>query len=63
MFQEFSGGHGFAQQEALSADIDAAFASSPPAWQQLWQRDRAVLGLAAKARARRLDVAVQRLGL
>ena len=53
----------FAQQEALSADIDAAFASSPTAWQQLWQRDRAVLGLAAKARARRLDVAVQRLGL
>ena len=44
-------------------DIDAAFASSPTAWQQLWQRDRAVLGLAAKARTRRLDVAVQRLGL
>ncbi|MFC3939558.1 acyl-CoA dehydrogenase [Pseudomonas gingeri NCPPB 3146 = LMG 5327] len=48
----------FAQFEALKAELEAAFAQGPVAWRDMWLRDRAVLDIAAGARARRLAKAL-----
>ncbi|MCY1400003.1 hypothetical protein D9M71_150760 [compost metagenome] len=53
----------FAQFEALSAELDAAFAQGPAEWAALWQRDRGVLAIAGSARAKRLEKALAGLGL
>ncbi|KPA88416.1 MULTISPECIES: acyl-CoA dehydrogenase family protein [Pseudomonas] len=44
----------FAQFDGLKGELDEAFAAGPPAWREMWQRDRGVLDIAAGARARRL---------
>lgn len=49
----------FAQQRALAADLDAAFAAGPDRWAALWRRDRGLLQVAEAARARRLETARQ----
>ncbi|MCU1715666.1 acyl-CoA dehydrogenase family protein [Pseudomonas sp. 5P_3.1_Bac2] len=51
----------FAQFEALHAELDAALAGSPSHWQQLWQRDRGLLGIAKSARLKRLEKALAAL--
>ncbi|MNZ66570.1 hypothetical protein D3C78_847990 [compost metagenome] len=53
----------FAQFEALSTDLDAAFAQGPAEWAALWKRDRGVLGIAGSARAKRLERALGELGI
>lgn len=49
----------FAQQQALSSELDAAFATGPMHWAGLWQRDRGLLQIAESARAKRLEKARQ----
>lgn len=49
----------FAQQQALAAELDAAFAAAPAHWQALWQRDQGLLQIAEGARAKRLAKAWQ----
>lgn len=51
-----------AQRRALEPDIEQALRETAPQASTLWQRDRAILGLASAARARRLEQAVQALG-
>jgi hypothetical protein len=41
----------FAQFEGLKAEINQALAEGPPQWAAMWQRDQAVMDLAAGARA------------
>ena len=41
----------------------AAFAAGPADWAALWQRDHNLLNIAAGARAKRLDKALQALHL
>ncbi|MGO4000044.1 acyl-CoA dehydrogenase [Pseudomonas fluorescens] len=48
----------FAQFDSLKVAIDQAFAAGSPEWAALWQRDQAVLQLAAGARAKRLAKAL-----
>lgn len=49
----------FAQQQALAAELDGAFAAGPAHWQALWQRDKNLLQIAESARAKRLAKARQ----
>lgn len=49
----------FAQFDALRSELNEAFADGPSEWAALWGRDRAVLELAAGARAKRLAKALQ----
>ena len=53
----------FAQQLALKAELDSAFAGGSAHWAKLWQRDQAILQLATAARAKRLENALLALGL
>ena len=53
----------FAQQQALQAELDLAFAAGPEHWAALWQRDRNLLAIASTARTRRLDKALATLGM
>lgn len=48
----------FAQFEGLKAEINQALAEGPPQWAAMWQRDQAVMDLAAGARAKRLAKAL-----
>jgi hypothetical protein len=48
----------FAQFEGLKGEINAALAEGPPQWAAMWQRDQAVLDLAAGARGKRLAKAL-----
>ena len=48
----------FAQFEALKAEINEALAEGPPEWAAMWQRDQAVMDLAAGARGKRLAKAL-----
>ena len=53
----------FAQLAALRAEIDTAMQAGPALWAQLWQRDHHLLNIAASARAKRLEKALQGLAL
>lgn len=53
----------FAQSDGLEAELDAALATTPQPWAGLWRRDRSLLKLAAAARGKRLDKALESLGL
>ncbi|WP_160106883.1 acyl-CoA dehydrogenase family protein [Pseudomonas izuensis] len=48
----------FAQFEALKAEVNEALAEGPPEWAAMWQRDQAVMDLAAGARGKRLAKAL-----
>jgi hypothetical protein len=48
----------FAQFDGLKAELEQALADGPPPWATMWQRDRAVMDLAAGARAKRLAKAL-----
>jgi hypothetical protein len=48
----------FAQFEALKAELDQALADGPSEWAAMWQRDCAVMELAAGARGKRLAKAL-----
>ena len=48
----------FAQFEGLKAEINQALAEGPPQWAAMWQRDQAVMDLAAGARGKRLAKAL-----
>lgn len=50
----------FAGFEALTPQVDEALQAGPAHWNQLWQRDRGILGMAGAARAKRLEKAWQR---
>ncbi|MFT0624975.1 acyl-CoA dehydrogenase family protein [Ectopseudomonas guguanensis] len=49
----------FAQQQALSGELQAAFAAGPAHWAELWQRDQGLLRIAEAARTKRLEKARQ----
>ena len=51
----------FAQFDALQPALDDAFAATPPHWASLWRRDAGLLKVAAAAREKRLDQALQSL--
>lgn len=53
----------FAEFAALRPELEAALAAGPAQWNQLWLRDRGVFELAGVARAKRLQQALQALGL
>ncbi|WP_330114392.1 acyl-CoA dehydrogenase family protein [Pseudomonas sp. JS3066] len=53
----------FAEFKALKPELDAAFASGPAEWANLWQRDQGVLEIASGPRAKRLERARAVLGL
>ncbi|WP_433767198.1 acyl-CoA dehydrogenase [Pseudomonas putida] len=48
----------FAQFEALKGEINQALAGGAPQWATMWQRDQAVMDLAAGARGKRLAKAL-----
>ena len=48
----------FAQFEGLKVEIDLALANGPGHWAAMWQRDQAVMDLAAGARGKRLAKAL-----
>ncbi|MVV50984.1 acyl-CoA dehydrogenase [Pseudomonas sp. PB120] len=48
----------FAQFEGLKTEVDQALAGGPQHWAAMWQRDRAVMDLAAGARGKRLAKAL-----
>jgi hypothetical protein len=48
----------FAQFDALKAEVNEALADGPPQWAAMWQRDQAVMDLAAGARGKRLAKAL-----
>ncbi|KQN52957.1 acyl-CoA dehydrogenase [Pseudomonas sp. Leaf48] len=48
----------FAQFDALKAEVNEALADGPPQWAAMWQRDQAVMDLAAGARSKRLAKAL-----
>lgn len=48
----------FAQFEGLKAEVNQALAEGPSEWATMWQRDQAVMDLAAGARAKRLAKAL-----
>lgn len=51
------------QFASLQPEVDSVMNESRGVWGALWQRDRAVLGLAREAQARRLEQAIAALGL
>jgi len=48
----------FAQFEGLGGELNAALAAGPVSWRDLWARDKAVMEMAAGARAKRLAKAL-----
>ena len=48
----------FAQFDGLKAEVSEALAGGPPEWATMWQRDQAVMELAAGARGKRLAKAL-----
>ncbi|QCY14190.1 acyl-CoA dehydrogenase family protein [Pseudomonas sp. MPC6] len=48
----------FAQFDGLKTEMDQALTDGPPHWAAMWQRDRAVMDLAAVARGKRLAKAL-----
>jgi hypothetical protein len=48
----------FAQFDALKGELDEALAEGPSQWAAMWQRDKAVMDLAAGARGKRLAKAL-----
>ena len=44
----------FAQFDGLKVEVNQALADGPPQWAAMWQRDQAVMDLAAGARGKRL---------
>jgi hypothetical protein len=48
----------FAQFDGLKAEVNEALAGGPPEWATMWQRDQAVMDLAAGARGKRLAKAM-----
>lgn len=48
----------FAQFAGLDGELDAALAAGPASWRDLWKRDKAVMDMAAGARAKRLAKAL-----
>jgi hypothetical protein len=48
----------FAQFDGLKAEVNQALAEGPPHWAAMWQRDQAVMDLAAGARGKRLAKAL-----
>lgn len=48
----------FAQFDGLKAEVNQALADGPPQWAAVWQRDQAVMDLAAGARGKRLAKAL-----
>lgn len=48
----------FAQFDGLKAEVNQALADGPPQWAAMWQRDQAVMDLAAGARGKRLAKAL-----
>ncbi|MFI8647144.1 acyl-CoA dehydrogenase [Pseudomonas iridis] len=48
----------FAQFDALNTELNQALSEGDPQWAQMWQRDQAVMQLAANARAKRLAKAL-----
>ena len=48
----------FAQFEGLKAEVNESLAGGPPEWAAMWQRDQAVMDLAAGARGKRLAKAL-----
>ncbi|MGF6486790.1 acyl-CoA dehydrogenase [Pseudomonas frederiksbergensis] len=48
----------FAQFDGLKAEVNQALADGPQQWAQMWQRDQAVMDLAAGARGKRLAKAL-----
>lgn len=48
----------FAQFEGLKVEVNQALADGPPEWAVMWQRDQAVMDLAAGARGKRLAKAL-----
>ncbi|MBB3240649.1 hypothetical protein FHW68_002156 [Pseudomonas sp. Tn43] len=48
----------FAQFDGLKTEVNQALADGPPQWAQMWQRDQAVMDLAAGARGKRLAKAL-----
>lgn len=48
----------FAQFDGLKAEVNQAMTDGPPQWAAMWQRDQAVMDLAAGARGKRLAKAL-----
>ena len=48
----------FAQFEGLKDEVNEALAEGSPEWAAMWQRDQAVMDLAAGARGKRLAKAL-----
>ncbi|QXI52203.1 acyl-CoA dehydrogenase family protein [Pseudomonas alvandae] len=48
----------FVQFQGLEAELNDALAGGPAAWREMWGRDKAVMDIAAGARAKRLDKAL-----
>ncbi|WP_367374458.1 acyl-CoA dehydrogenase [Pseudomonas lini] len=48
----------FAQFDGLKTEVNQALADGPPEWAAMWQRDQAVMDLAAGARGKRLAKAL-----
>ncbi|MCY1186179.1 hypothetical protein D9M73_270200 [compost metagenome] len=48
----------FAQFEGLKTEVNEALAGGPQEWAAMWQRDQAVMDLAAGARGKRLAKAL-----
>jgi hypothetical protein len=48
----------FAQFDGLKAEVNQALVDGPPQWAAMWQRDQAVMDLAAGARGKRLAKAL-----
>jgi hypothetical protein len=48
----------FAQFDGLKVEVNQALADGPPQWAAMWQRDQAVMDLAAGARGKRLAKAL-----
>ncbi|BAN50397.1 acyl-CoA dehydrogenase family protein [Metapseudomonas resinovorans] len=53
----------FAEFKTLKPELDAAFASGPAHWAELWKRDQGVLEIASGPRAKRLAKALAALGI
>ncbi|MCW1247892.1 acyl-CoA dehydrogenase family protein, partial [Pseudomonas sp. SAICEU22] len=48
----------FAQFQGLEAELNDVLAGGPAVWREMWVRDKAVMDIAAGARAKRLDKAL-----
>ncbi|MCY1379955.1 hypothetical protein D9M69_677250 [compost metagenome] len=53
----------FAEFKTLKPELDAAFASGPAHWAELWKRDQGLLDIASGPRAKRLEKALAALGI